>query len=71
MAILVSALTGLTRFLGYAALLFAIGTLATPLNVEPPGQILVAGAIITLVGSSIFVRFISSHPLPTHLGDAQ
>lgn len=71
MAILVSVMTSLTRFLGYAALLFATGTVATPLGVEPPGQILAAGAIITLVGAVIFVRFLSNHPVPADLGEAQ
>jgi hypothetical protein len=64
MALLVAALTGLIRFLGYGALLLAIGTITTPLGVEPPGQILGAGTIITLVGLTMFVRFLSRHPIP-------
>lgn len=71
MAIMVSTLTGLTRFWGYAALLFAIGTITTPLGVEPPGQMLLSGAVITLVGLIIFLRFLSSSPAPADLGEAQ
>ncbi len=59
-------LTGLTRFVGYAALLLATGGITTPLGMEPAPQILIAGAVITLVGLILFLRFLSTHPLPAH-----
>jgi len=70
MALTAAALTGLVRFLGYGALFLATGSITTPLGMEPPGQILAAGTIITLVGLAIFVRFLSSHPVLDDLGEA-
>jgi hypothetical protein len=65
MALLAAAMTGLTRFIGYAALLLATGTLGTAAGLEPGPQIMIAGAAITLVGLIIFFRFLSSHPVPS------
>ena len=71
MALVAAAMTGLSRFIGYAALLLATGTVATWLGLEPGPQILIAGGIITLVGSALFFRFLSGHPVPAELGEDQ
>lgn len=65
-----AALTGLTRFVGYAAVLLATGSVTTRLGMEPAPQILIAGTVITLVGLVLFIRFLSAYPLPAHVEGA-
>lgn len=69
MALIVFALTGLGRFVVYAALLLITASVATPLEVEPGPQMLIAGGIITLAGLLRFARFLSGHPLPAAEGE--
>jgi MFS family permease len=67
MALMAAAMTGVTRFIGFAALLVAAGTLGTLLGLEPGPQILIGGGVITLIGLIIFLRFLSSHPKPAEV----
>jgi MFS family permease len=69
MALTAAALTGLGRFLIYAAVLLLTATVATPLGMEPGPQILIAGGLITVAGLFRFARFISEHPVPAAAGE--
>jgi hypothetical protein len=69
MALTAAALTGLARFITYAAVLLLTATVATPLGMEPGPQILIAGGVITLAGIILFARFLIEHPLPVGEGE--
>ena len=69
MALNAAAMTGLHRFVAYAAVLLSTGTVATWLGMEPGPQILIAGGIISAVGLRLFARFLSGHPIPAERGD--
>ena len=69
MAIMVAAMTGLFRFMGYGVVLVACGSVGTWLGLEPGAQILIAGGIITLAGATLFTRFLAAHPIPAGLGE--
>ena len=69
LALATATLTGLTRFVGYAAVLLVTATAATWYGMEPGPQILIAGGIITLVGLTLFTRFLAQHPIPVEVGE--
>ncbi|MGD2129403.1 MAG: hypothetical protein PVJ33_01935 [Lysobacterales bacterium] len=58
MAVLTAFLTGARRFLGYAALLFLLGTLAVKLDRGPALSLAVAGLVVALSGAVLLARFI-------------
>ena len=63
MALQAAIMTGVTRFVGYAALFLATGTICTRLGLEPGPQILIGGGGVFLCGLFLFLSFISRNPI--------
>jgi hypothetical protein len=61
--IIVSALTGLRRLLGYAGLIILGILIGIQLGIEPGIYMIALGAIILLVGAIYLVRFLSRYPV--------
>jgi MFS family permease len=63
MALQAAIMTGVKRFIGYAALFLATGSVATRVGLEPGPQILIGGGIVFVSGLFLFIRFLSRHPI--------
>jgi len=69
LAFLTAALTDVLRFVLYAGILLVTALIATPAGLEPGLQLIVAGAVVSLIGLYLFLRFLarSSVSLPEGL----
>lgn len=63
MALISAAMAGLSRFVGYAAILAATGVVGVMLGLEPAPQMMIGGAVITLIGGILIFRFIAANPV--------
>jgi hypothetical protein len=55
--------TGCRRFYVYSLILLAVSVTTVVTGLEPGLPILAGGAIILVIGITIMVRFMASHPL--------
>ena len=55
--------TGCKRFYAYSLILFAVSVTTVIKGLEPGLPILAGGAIILVIGVTMMVRFMASHPI--------